>query len=63
MTDNGDATYENDRGYSRGLEAAWDAINRWIKSGPLPEPAHSERNGMVLAANEVRKLINEAAAD
>lgn len=35
-------------------QACWDAINKYIKSGPLPEPAHSERNGMILAANIIR---------
>lgn len=49
-------------GRARGLEQAWEAINRWIKTGPLPEPAASERNGMVLAANAVRDLIDRPFA-
>lgn len=39
--------------YERGLQDAWDAINEIITRGELPEPAHSERNGMILASNQV----------
>ena len=32
-------------------DACWNEINAHIKQGELPEPAHSERNGLVLACN------------
>lgn len=33
------------------LQLCWDEINQWIKTGDLGEPANSERNGLILAAN------------
>lgn len=32
-------------------EACMAAINAYIKQGELPEPAHSERNGMIITYN------------
>lgn len=39
------------RAAERERRNCWEEINRYIKTGPLPEPQHSERNGMVLACN------------
>lgn len=35
-------------------EACWQAVNALIKRGDLPEPAHSERNGLIMASNAIR---------
>lgn len=35
------------------LQLCWDEINHYIRTGPLGEPAHSERNGLILAANMI----------
>jgi hypothetical protein len=40
-----------DRGFEEGLTEAWRRVNVWIRQGELSEPANSERNGMILAAN------------
>jgi flagellar biosynthesis/type III secretory pathway protein FliH len=42
-------------GLADGLEEALRRVNAWIRQGELSEPAHSERNGMVLAANLIRE--------
>jgi len=45
----------------RGAEraACWEEINAYIKTGDLPEPAHSERNGLVLACNIISGGVDE----
>lgn len=35
-----------------------EAVNALIKPGELPAHAHEERNGLILAANTILKLIN-----
>jgi len=41
---------------AKTIEECWNGINKYIKQGPLDEPAHSERNGLVMAANIIRAL-------
>jgi len=36
-------------------ERAWNTVNALIKSGNLEEPYHSERNGLISAANAIRQ--------
>lgn len=47
-----------DQAYLNGLQDAWAAVNDLIKRGELPEPAHSERNGLVLATNAILTLMD-----
>lgn len=50
---------EYERGFSDGAQAAWDAVDQWIHRGHLPGGwAQHQRNGMVLAANEIMKIID-----
>lgn len=49
---------EYERGFEDGLQAAWDAVDRWIHRGPLPDGRQEQRNGMVLATNEIMKIID-----
>lgn len=53
-----DSAEENgyERGYNDAIQQAWDRINNIIKKGMLSEPQHSERNGLILAANEIFRL-------
>ncbi len=48
---------QREAGRREGIQASWDAINKWICKGPLPSPQAEQRNGMVLAANEVFALL------
>lgn len=36
-------------------ERAWNTVNALIKSGNLEDPYHSERNGLISAANAIRQ--------
>jgi hypothetical protein len=45
------------------LERAWEALNNLIEVGPLPGNGFdktAQRNGIVLAANELRSIIDRA---
>lgn len=46
-----------DHAQQSALQDAWEAVNALIKKGHLPEPAHSERSGLVLAANAILDLM------
>lgn len=35
--------------------ACWDAINLWIRTGPLSDEQHAMRNGMINACNLIRE--------
>lgn len=49
--------------YLLGVQEAWIVVNSLIKKGELSEPAHSERNGMVLAANAIFDLKQKASEE
>lgn len=42
--------------YQRGLKDAWDAVNKLIVGGELPEEKHLVRNGYILATNQISAL-------
>jgi hypothetical protein len=47
-------------------QACWDAINKWIKPGELQGNGlddHAQRNGMILASNQVMERIMRSNAE
>lgn len=47
-------------------QAAWEAVNKWIKQGPLPGNGcdeQAQRNGMILAANLLHERLTTQPKD
>lgn len=43
-----------------GLQAAWDSVNAIIKHGELPAAQAELRNGIIMASNEIMKMIKRS---
>lgn len=44
----------------QAFDEAWEAVTALVRSGPLDEPANSERRGLALAANAIFPFTNRA---